>query len=126
MRYANGNIYTGQFAHDQVTGFGTMRYDSGDVFEGTWENGLQQGLGAMTANSGNVTAEAGEVERVSMRGMWSQGVMVQRILEQSEAVRHCPSPGTIYSELEQNELLQLECVCGSEACKHSNSFKYFP
>lgn len=39
MRFANGDVYEGDFSNDQRTGEAKMTYANGDVYEGNFNNG---------------------------------------------------------------------------------------
>ena len=54
FRFANGNVYEGQYENDDMHGQGTLRYSDGDVYEGLWENDKKHGQGTYRFASGNV------------------------------------------------------------------------
>ena len=49
-KFANGNIYIGNFKDDLMNGIGQMIYSNGDEYIGQWENGQKNGLGIFTWN----------------------------------------------------------------------------
>ena len=51
MRYANGNVYTGNWGNDTRDGNGTMTYANGDVFKGEWR--VNPGIGIMNFANGD-------------------------------------------------------------------------
>jgi hypothetical protein len=44
-RWADGNIYEGEYRAGNRSGHGVFRYASGDVYEGGWLNNLMSGYG---------------------------------------------------------------------------------
>ena len=36
MKYANGDIYEGDWVDDKYHGKGTLKYANGDIYEGIW------------------------------------------------------------------------------------------
>ena len=40
MRYANGDIFEGEWANDMKNGRGTFFYAGGAVYEGTWQEDI--------------------------------------------------------------------------------------
>lgn len=45
MRYANGNIYEGDWQNGSRNGYGVQKYANGDVYTGEWKDNLQHGTG---------------------------------------------------------------------------------
>ena len=39
MKYADGDIYDGEWDKGNIHGQGTMKYSDGDIYEGNWING---------------------------------------------------------------------------------------
>lgn len=43
--WPNGQVYDGDFKHDDCNGFGTLYYPDGKRFEGNWKDGKKNGKG---------------------------------------------------------------------------------
>ena len=54
MKYANGDVYDGEWVLDQRVGKGACRYRNGEVFEGSWADDRWNGYGKLTQPSGDV------------------------------------------------------------------------
>ena len=39
MTFTNGDVYTGKFDHNVISGEGEMRYKDGGRYNGAWKNG---------------------------------------------------------------------------------------
>jgi hypothetical protein len=68
MRYANGNVYEGEWCDGKREGWGKMTYGEENIHEGMWENNVQHGWGRIISLDGEVTAE----------GEWENGKRVHR------------------------------------------------
>ena len=53
FRFADGNVYQGQWRADREEGHGTIRGANGDVYEGGWKAGKYDGRGTYTFANGN-------------------------------------------------------------------------
>ena len=51
-RYANGNVYEGQWKADKAEGRGTARYADGDVYEGEYKADKMEGSGTYRYTNG--------------------------------------------------------------------------
>lgn len=62
MHHDCGNVYVGQFEHDQRSGRGTYTYACGDVYVGEWKDGMYHGEGSYTGspNGGGGDSYEGE------------------------------------------------------------------
>jgi len=56
-RYADGDVYHGEWKRDEKDGIGTYRYADGDVYEGEYKGGVKEGLGTY-----HYVKEGGEAE----------------------------------------------------------------
>mmetsp|Transcript_642 Transcript_642/g.1836 ORF Transcript_642/g.1836 Transcript_642/m.1836 type:complete len:146 (+) Transcript_642:165-602(+) len=56
FRYANGDVYEGDFHEDRREGYGTYRYSSFHSYEGQYKAGLEDGHGVYRYANGNVYA----------------------------------------------------------------------
>jgi hypothetical protein len=54
LKYANGNIYVGNFEHGKRTGQGHLLYSKGDEYKGGWRDDAMEGLGKFTYSNGDV------------------------------------------------------------------------
>ena len=61
VKFANGDVYQGEFKQDKFHGQGTMTWDDGDAYEGQWKGGCRHGQGTMTFADGR---------RKPMKGKW--------------------------------------------------------
>ena len=52
FRYANGNVYTGEFKRDNKEGYGVLTYQHGGRYEGYWTKDLADGRGQVTYEGG--------------------------------------------------------------------------
>ena len=52
--FSNGNVYTGNWSNDVITGHGRMEYPGVGVYEGDWQDGCRHGKGTMTWSDNNV------------------------------------------------------------------------
>ena len=50
---ANGDVYSGTFVNDAITGSGVYTFPNGDVYEGNYYEGMRSGLGRYTYSNGN-------------------------------------------------------------------------
>jgi len=46
--------YAGQFANNQISGFGVYVWPDGSVYTGEWKNGRMEGKGKYISSSGNL------------------------------------------------------------------------
>ncbi len=53
-RYANGDVYEGQFMNNQKNGRGLYRYANGDVYEGEYKDDVKNGCGVFRDADGSV------------------------------------------------------------------------
>ncbi len=67
-RFANGDVYMGNFKDGKQHGQGTFVWASGDKYEGEWKDGYQDGYATFTWTTGQ-----------SKNGSWSQGQFVREI-----------------------------------------------
>ena len=54
MKYANGDVYDGNWLADKRSGIGTLMLFSGDVYEGGWKLDKMSGEGTLTTRAGEV------------------------------------------------------------------------
>lgn len=54
LKYADGTIYEGNFAHNKRHGRGRIRYASGEEYRGDWYNGFMTGKGTYNFQDGSV------------------------------------------------------------------------
>jgi hypothetical protein len=54
LKYANGDIYNGEFCNDNFHGRGEMRYGNGAVYNGDWVDSCFCGNGTFTLPQGEV------------------------------------------------------------------------
>jgi MORN repeat len=52
--FANGDLYIGQWANDQMNGFGRYYYQAGQRFEGHFHLGQRNGFGKLQRTSGEL------------------------------------------------------------------------
>ena len=62
-RYADGNVYEGEWKDDKMHGRGVFRYADGDVYEGEWEDGKMHGRGVFRYPDGSIAHD----------GQWKDG-----------------------------------------------------
>ena len=48
MRFKNKDVYTGEWADDDMHGRGEFKWSSGDVFRGRFKNDRRHGKGTLT------------------------------------------------------------------------------
>jgi hypothetical protein len=57
MRYANGDVYEGEWRNNAKNGQGIMRYANGDVYTGDWiDDEINRGISGRTRASGDPPA----------------------------------------------------------------------
>ena len=54
LRFANGNVYEGDFKNNVREGKGTLRFANGEVYEGDFKNGRREGKGTYRFANGEV------------------------------------------------------------------------
>ena len=54
--WKNGNRYSGNFEHDNINGYGEMKYANGDIYTGEWKDGLRCGIGKFSSNESVIFA----------------------------------------------------------------------
>lgn len=54
FRYDNGDVYEGQWKHDQRHGEGRLQYLNGDVYQGSWVQDVKEGQGTLHYLNGEV------------------------------------------------------------------------
>jgi hypothetical protein len=88
-RFADGNVYEGEWLNDRMEGVGRYTYASGDAYEGGFSLDRPQGQGVATYSNGNhyeggfkegLPSGAGTMlyaaEGVAWTGDWKQGKRV--------------------------------------------------
>jgi len=65
FRYANGDVYTGNFIKNKPHGRGLVMYKNENIYDGEWSEGLRTGDGTLTFGNGSVYL-----------GVWKNGVPV--------------------------------------------------
>jgi hypothetical protein len=68
-KFANGDVYVGEFSWDHPEGIGKATYADGSVYEGAFKEGLPSGRGTITSTNSD-----GEV--MKWTGLWSHGKRV--------------------------------------------------
>jgi hypothetical protein len=58
MKYANGDVYEGNFKEGKMEGNGKMRFGNGKRYDGEWKNNKRDGIGS-TYNEYNVLVNKG-------------------------------------------------------------------
>jgi hypothetical protein len=54
LKFANQDVYQGDFVRDDLHGKGTYRYHNGDVFEGSFKKGKREGPGTFLGIDGRL------------------------------------------------------------------------
>lgn len=66
MRYANGDIYEGEWANDMKNGRGKFYYAKGAVYEGTWQEDIAK-CGAYTQGAYAQQQETGALPALQLQ-----------------------------------------------------------
>jgi hypothetical protein len=67
-RYANGDVFEGEFLHGMKQGMGKYTYNSGDVYEGDFSNSKMHGKGTFSYKN-NGSEYTGEFKNGAPHGM---------------------------------------------------------
>jgi hypothetical protein len=54
MKYADGDVYEGNWKNDEFHGFGTLTQPDGEISSGNWKEGKLHGLGKIQFADGYV------------------------------------------------------------------------
>lgn len=65
MRYANGDIYVGEWANDMKNGRGKFYYAKGAVYEGTWQEDVAR-CGSYTQGTYEQQQETGALPALQL------------------------------------------------------------
>ena len=72
LRYANGDVYEGEYKEGKKEGRGTMRYANGSVYEGEWKGGKNDVCGTYRCASGRVMVSFCKADKPVGEGVqWS-------------------------------------------------------
>ena len=69
-RYADGDVYEGEFKAGLQEGRGVFRYANGDVYEGEFKAGKREGRGVARFANGNVYDGEWKADNREGRGVW--------------------------------------------------------
>jgi len=90
-RYANGNVYEGEYKADQKEGRGTFRFASGNVYEGEWKAGQKEGRGTYWYADGRMEVGFYAADKDVGEGVrWSADGQQAWRLRDGEAVEAIP------------------------------------
>ena len=70
MRYADGDVYDGEFKADEKEGRGVFRWASGDVYEGEFKAGKIEGRGVFRYADGGVYEGEWKADKMEGRGVY--------------------------------------------------------
>jgi hypothetical protein len=78
MRYADGDVYEGQWANGREEGRGTYRWAHGDVYDGEYRDGFREGQGVLSYASGHMYVGQHRADRREGRGYYrdSEGAVL--------------------------------------------------